>query len=169
MMTQMAKCGRTRVDSHACHNLHKLIWRTGKVLPMPISHVVMRKRLSRKKLAAIPMSHPILKLSDWATTIFKYGGHFLLRGRSLDCASRFADELQDFWDKIALAEPSFPLPDQRRRSQHIPICIHGDEGRGKHGQPVLVLSYQSMLPLRDEKSTMSVCLCLCWCNIFLIF
>ena len=63
MMALMAKCGRKRVDPHACRNLHSLIWRTGKVLPVTISTVTMRKRISRRKLAAIPTLHPLLKLS----------------------------------------------------------------------------------------------------------
>ena len=96
MMALMAKCGRKRVDSHACRNLHSLIWRTGKVLPVTISTVTMRKRISRRKLAAIPTLHPLLKLSDWALTIFKYGGHFFLRGKSLEHAGSFGEELSDF-------------------------------------------------------------------------
>ena len=156
MMALMAKCGRKRVDSHACRNLHSLIWRTGKVLPVTISTVTMRKRISRRKLAAIPTLHPLLKLRDWATTIFKYGGHFFLRGKSLEHAGSFGEELRDFWGKIAVAEPQLPLPDPERWHQHIPVCIHGDEGRGRQGQPVLVLSYQPLLPLQDQKSTMAV-------------
>ena len=96
MMALMAKCGRIRVDSHACRNLHSLIWRTGKVLPVTISTVTMRKRISRRQLAAIPTLHPLLKLSDWALTIFKYGGHFFLRGKSLEHAGSFGEELSDF-------------------------------------------------------------------------
>ena len=156
MMDRMAKCGRTRVDSHACRNLHSLIWKAGKVLPIKISYVTMNKRISRRKLASIPTSPPILKLSDWATTIFSRGGHFFLRGKSLETASTFGIQLEDFWSKMAVAEPKLPLPDSTKRSQHIPICLHGDEGRGRQKQPALVISYQPLLPLHDKKTNMAV-------------
>ena len=155
-MGLLAKCGRKRVDSHACRKLHSLLWRTGKLLPVHIELLTLRKRMSRRKLVTVPTSHPVLKLSHWAVTAFKYGGHFFLRGQSLDHAPNFGRELQDFWEKMAVAEPDLPLPDKDKWCQHIPISLHGDEGRGKQNQPVLILSYQPVFPLKDKRSNMSV-------------
>lgn len=158
MLIQLAKCGKKRVDPHACRNLHNLITRTGRVLPVPISYLRMCKRISRRKLAAIPMAHPILKLTSWAETIFNHGGHFFMRGRSFDTVLKFQEELLDFWTKYAKAEGDHPffckVTDRNSWPQYIPIAIHGDEGRGRQKQPVLVISYQPLLPLLNQKTNM---------------
>ena len=75
-MERMAKCGNKRVDSHACRNLHNLIRRKGKILPVHVSFLEMQERMSCKKLNMVPVAHPIVRLSDWARVSFKAGGHF---------------------------------------------------------------------------------------------
>lgn len=158
MLAAMAKCGKKRVDSHACRNLHNLVSRKGPRLPVKVSTVQMRKRISRRKLNEIPMAHPVLKLSDWAATVFKSGGHFFMRGQSMDSASEFSLELRDFWGKYSKNEPQHPffekVPNPDHWGEYIPVMIHGDEGRGRQKQPVLVIAYQPVLPLKEEKSNM---------------
>ena len=56
-----------------------------------------------------------------------------------------------------MIDPSFPFfervsPDQWCKS--IPICIHGDEGRGRHKAPVMVVGVQPVLPIGDFKTNM---------------
>ena len=36
----------------------------------------------------------------------------------------------------------------------IPVAIHGDEGRGRLKNPVMVVSLQSLLPLHGKKTNM---------------
>ena len=104
------------------------------------------------------MAHPVLKLSDWAATVFKSGGHFFMRGQSMDSASEFSLELRDFWGKYSKNEPQHPffekVPNPDHWGEYIPVMIHGDEGRGRQKQPVLVIAYQPVLPLKEEKSNM---------------
>ena len=154
MMERMAKCGNKRVDFHACRNLHNLIRRKGKILPVHVSFLEMQKRMSRKKLNMVPVAHPIVRLSDWARVSFKAGGHFFLRGNSLANAAAFGLELQEFWSHFGATHPDFPLPDANKRAWHIPIAIHGDEGRGRAKQPILIIAFQPLLPLQGQKSNM---------------
>lgn len=157
-LSELAKCGRKRVDPNACRNLHNLIKRKGRLLPVTISYIPMSKRLSRRRLATVPTVHPVIKLSEWAKTIFGKGGHFFMRGRSLRSVRVFRKELREFWERYAQADPGHPFFSQvlerDQWSQYIPIAIHGDEGRGKHHQPIMILSYQPLLPLRGQNSTM---------------
>ena len=36
----------------------------------------------------------------------------------------------------------------------IPLALHGDEGRARAKQPILVMSVQPLLPLNDGKTNM---------------
>lgn len=158
MLTALAQCGKGKLDSHACRNLHGLIKRKGKLLQVNISYMMLQKRLSRRKLVAVEMPHPLLKLSDWARTIFQHGGHFFMKGHSLDSVRTFKEELHTFWVRYAKADPTHPffraVPNQSEWDTYIPIAIHGDEGRGRQKQPVMIISYQPLLPIKEEKSTM---------------
>ena len=82
-----------------------------------------------------------------------------MKGRSLDSAKLFQEELVDFWGKYSMADPSHPFfaaADRNKSewSRSIPVAIHGDEGRGRQKQPVMVLAYQPLLPIKGQKTTM---------------
>ncbi|CAL1151298.1 unnamed protein product [Cladocopium goreaui] len=70
---------------------------------------------------------------DWIDTIFNYGGHFLLGGRSLDHIDSFKNELFTFWSNYKVIDPELPFferggADEDSWSCTIPLAIHGDEG-----------------------------------------
>lgn len=56
--------------------------------------------------------------------------------------------LKEFWDHFSTLQPDHPVyqrnPDQRMRT--IPVALHGDEGKGLGKTPVLVMSYQLVIP-----------------------
>ena len=70
-------------------------------------------------------------------------------------AQEFSNELVDYWQKFSMVHPDFGLP-KSRWDHTIPLSLHGDEGRGRLCQPVMVMSVQCQLPLRPGKSNMAV-------------
>lgn len=150
----MAKCGKNKLDSHACRNLHRTIKVFKKALPVEISRVPTKLRLSRRRPQLVHVMHPVLHLSSWAATIFDRGGHFFLQGRDLSQAEEFSSVLKDFWGKFIASHPEFDLPESKW-NHSIPVCLHGDEGRGKAKHPIMVMSVQPLLPLRPGKTNMA--------------
>jgi hypothetical protein len=83
---------------------------------------------------------------------------FFLGGNTLDDnAKAFRGELDRFWRNYRKIDPTFPFFRDNSEScyEHcIPIALHGDEGRGRAKQPILVMSVQPLLPLNDGKTNM---------------
>lgn len=75
-LRRIARCGKSRKDSHACGNLEKVIRSTGKLLPVKISYVHMWIRTSRRRVHLIPTNYPVLRITDWIGYMFGQGGHF---------------------------------------------------------------------------------------------
>lgn len=164
VLGRMARCGKTKTDSHICRNLDRLVHREGRLLPVQVSAVPTSIR-TRKRATKLPVNFPVLKLSDWLAAIFKTGGHFLLGGRSMNNLPEFQEELLSFWRLFRDAEPNFPLfkdfPEESSWSSTIPLALHGDEGRGRRKLAVMILSYQTILPIRAGKTNMKGMLGVC--------
>ena len=159
LLKRMAKCAKSKKDSHACRNLHKLVQDHGHQLPVKVSTVQCWIRTSRKRVHQVLTQYPVLRLVDWVKTIFSYGGHFFLGGKSLDEAASFRKELHTFWQRYKVVDPSHPFYGGHGAHESswwsaIPIALHGDEGRGKSKNPIMVVSAQPLLPLFDNKSNM---------------
>ena len=150
----MAKCGKSRADSHVCSNLHRLLKRTGKMLDVKISTTPLWVRYTKKRPQQALVNYPILRITDWANTIFRRGGHFFLGGHSLDNPEPFQRELQKFWERFQVTDPDFPMPQKSEWSKCIPIAVHGDEGRGRLKSPIMIITVQPILPLIGCKTNM---------------
>ena len=75
----------------------------------------------------------------------------------MDYASDFGRTLVDFWTKFQQVDPAFGFFQSVRPSEWdhcIPIALHGDEGRGKQKQPVMVIGIQAVLPTFHGKTNM---------------
>lgn len=156
-MRRLARCGKPKNDPNICRNLHRAIQRARKILPVKVSYVHTLMRRARKKPVA-PVRLPILKPSDWAKCSFSRGGHFFLGGKDLTQAEQVGDTLQTFWERWKETDPDFCLykdfPDKRAWRTAVPVAVHGDEGRGRLKRPVLVVSVQSIIPMKDFKTNM---------------
>ena len=100
------------------------------------------------------VNYPILRMVDWANTIFSRGGHFFLGGHSLENPEPFQQELQRFWERFQVTDPNFPIPQKSEWSKCIPIAVHGDEGRGRLKSPIMIITVQPILPLIGCKTNM---------------
>lgn len=155
----MAKCAKSKKDPHACENLHNLIRNNGNQLPVKVSTVPCWIRTSRKRVHQVLTNYPVLRMVDWVKTIFSYGGHFFLGGKSLDDAGSFREDLTTFWRNYQVIDPSLPFfagPGRCESSwaNTIPIAVHGDEGRGKCKNPIMVTSVQPIMPLCGNRTNM---------------
>lgn len=157
LLSKLSKCGKNKFDSHTCRNLHSTIKAFKKALPVKTSTVPTLLRRSRRRLKKIPVDYPVLHFSDWAEVIFNAGGHFFLGGKDLDSAHDFGLTLKEFWIRFRGIEPEFHFYKEVGEEEFaytIPIALHGDEGRGKQKQPVMVMGVQAIIPIKDFKSNM---------------
>lgn len=72
----------------------------------------------------------------------------------------FEVELEQFWTNYAIVDPGFSFFASHSRScwrRAIPVAIHGDEGRGKAKNPIMVVSLQVVLPVKGTLSNMQTC------------
>ncbi|CAK8989484.1 Uncharacterized protein SCF082_LOCUS1828 [Durusdinium trenchii] len=160
-LQRLASCGSAAKNAtytgHACEKLHRVIAKEKRKLDVKISRVPLWVRYSRKRLAPAFVHYPVLRMPDWVETIFKNGGHFFLGGRSMDMWPQVQNELLHFWSAYKKIDSDFPLykdmPESKLGSC-IPVAIHGDEGRGRLHNPVMVVALQTLLPLVGKKTNM---------------
>lgn len=156
MMTDLARCGRSKTDPNICRNLHRLLERKNRLFPVKVSYVSTMIRKSRKQ-PMLRVQYPVLNMSSWAQSIFSRGGHFFMQGGDLDNLAQFQNTLQLFWERWGQTDPNFgflrDFPKSEWRSA-IPVALHGDEGRGRLKKPVMILSLQPVLPLLQSKTNM---------------
>ena len=153
----MAKLG-SRSYKNAARSLHAYVHRKGKTLPIPISTTKIRVRQSMKTVGEITCNYPFLRLSSWMKFILEQGGEFLLGGcKSIDYVV-YTNMFGRFWHRFKTVDPTHPVyeKDSKALQFTIPICIHGDEGRGLGKQPCMVTSYQPMIPFKGENTLNSL-------------
>ena len=149
-LEDIAKAGPTSSKKfrNTSRNFHSWINRNGKTLPVKISRVKVRVVEQRPKVKQIEKTFPMIGLSSWAEYLLKNSPGFLLGGHSLD-STGYKDMLEMFWNRYSKLDPSHPVFqrfEQGKRGNLIPYCVHGDEGRGKAKTPVLISSYQMIIP-----------------------
>lgn len=76
----------------------------------------------------------------------------------LSQALEFGHTLETFWERFQQTDPSFPFftdfPAREAWRSAIPLAIHGDEGRGRLKRPVMVVSTQTIIPVKEFRSNM---------------
>ena len=140
---------------NASRNLHNFVHREGKTFPVPVSTCPLRIRRMNKLGGEINVQYPILKLTDWMRSLLVEDGgapEFLLGGHMLFQCDRFKAMFTRFWQRYRSADPSHVAYEKTDHQlvTTIPISIHGDEGRGLGKVPVLVESYQPVIPYMGE-------------------
>lgn len=146
-----------KAGKNAARDFHRLLHRDGKLFPVTISTPMIPirrkvrgkhgKRRSREKLEKFPC----LVLSSWMEEILRVCPKFMCGGHD-PCTQEGLQQVQhmfkQFWDDFKSVQPGHPIyqrtADEQMRT--VPIAIHGDEGRGLGKTPILVLSYQLIIP-----------------------
>ena len=139
--------------SNASRDFHRYVHRDDKVFPVKISKTripikVKKPNKSGRRINKVEqVDYPFLALSTWMASIIPTCPQFFLGGNSLE--NPFGDMLEDYWAKYEMICPDHPIfleKSLNERRATIPIALHGDEGRGLAHVPLLVISYQVIIP-----------------------
>ncbi|CAE7487413.1 unnamed protein product, partial [Symbiodinium microadriaticum] len=155
----------TGKDYHnAARNLHNFLHSNGKTYPVPISSTRLTIRRPKKGGGEFKTNYPLIYLSSWMRCILEQGGEFLLGGWTTDQPQEYKAMFARFWKRYESVNQEHPLYFEKSWEQRmycIPFAVHGDEGRGLGKHPVLVESYQPLLPWSGEDQLNMVGLLAC--------
>ena len=143
--------GNKRYDN-AARKLHQYLHASGKTFPVQISTARITIRRLRKRGGELATNYPIILLSSWLHSILQLGGQFLLGGWTTQQKSKYEGMFARFWERYKGLCKDHPVHQKPAAQQMrtIPIAFHGDEGRGLCKEPVLVESYQPVIPWSGE-------------------
>ena len=152
-LSQLANCGQG--GRNHSRNLHRLIHRTGRTLPVTITTVPTPIRILKGKPKVHTCNYPTMMLSSWAKQLFSTGGQFLLSGYTIDDV-RYRGVFKDFWTQYRQVEPELDFYSRDFEWETaIPFSFHGDEGRGKLKRPIMIEAYQPLITHRGPEFTNS--------------
>ena len=163
ILQKLAKCAKDDDDKNICQKLHTLLAKPGFSLQVAISHATINIKHARRR-KVMEAAWPVLKLSSWLEYIMQeQGGQLLLAGHHISQSHLWKQDLQEFWARYRAIDPTHPVycsdTLERDHCYTIPFLLHGDEGRGRTKQPVLVISFQGVMSHHGkEKSNISGCL-----------
>ena len=164
-LNQLAACGSGgRGHLNASRNLHALIHRQGRSLPVSVTSISTPvRRIHKGYVKAEHISFPVLLPSSWLQYSLSVGGEAFLAGQCLDAEASIQQLFRSFWRKYQASNPSFEFfqrPDyQDVAGLSVPILIHGDEGRGSCKRPIMCISIQPLIGLCGlQKVNMNMCL-----------
>ena len=155
-MEAIARCGSNQAsEKNIRRNLHSLIHRTGKTLPVAIDYVRCNVRRVRGKIEMVPLPWPVVFLSTWMHYILSSGGKVLLGGFHIAQEYMWRKLFAEFWCDYRKLDPSHPIYELGVTdfSTYIPFTIHGDEGRGKNKVGVMVESFCPLISINGLKRT----------------
>ena len=146
------RIGQWKSKNHWCKNLHRLIYRWGFTLKVHMTMVCLPVRFRQVN---VEMPWPVLKFSSWVRLIFeKTSGEPLLGGHKIQDELAWREMFRSFWAKHAAAFGPHPgISAGADIDLHVPILIHGDEGRGKARKAVMVTSVQPMIHSGEKQHT----------------
>ena len=146
MLNRIAACGSgSKGPKNASRNLHKLIIRQGRSLPIDVTFIDAPVRLvrgGRPKVTQI--NFPVLLPSSWFRYFLKSCPEVILGGHDLEPTADWSSMFQHFWEHFNESMPGVHM-NGLNPEVCVPICIHGDEGRGKTHKPVMVISWQPLI------------------------
>ena len=108
----------------------------------------------RPKMKEVVRNFPMIGLKAWAEYLLREAPEFVLGGNSLD--TDYQKTYCTFWETYSKLDGGHPVFADFPRSSWgnlVPYCLHGDEGRGKAKRPVLVTSYQMLIPKGGLETT----------------
>ena len=156
-LDKLARYGTSKSGAAGNNNardFHRFVHREGKTAQVEVTQVPLRIATKRANKAGrrirleLNIQHPMLLLSSWMEFILKDCPQFFLAGHHLEEPEAFGNVLESFWSNFKKTVPGhvvFEKPREQLRCS-LPICVHGDEGRGLGKSPVLVTSYQVIIP-----------------------
>lgn len=140
---------------NAARDFHRWAHRNKKTFGVPLSEISIPLRICKrnksgaKRIQHCESPHAVIHFTDWFATILQTHPSFFLAGFGIEDASKHEEVFSSFWEKFEACEPGHPVfheKTQDERKHCVPIAVHGDEGRGLGRQPILVISFQTVIP-----------------------
>ena len=146
MLNRIAACGTGgKSQKNASRNLHKLIVHQGRSLPIDVTHIDAPVRLIRGGRPKVTnVDFPVLLPSSWFRYILAECPEVLLGGHDMESVADWSSMFRGFWHSFNESMPGVQM-NGLNPEVSIPICIHGDEGRGKTHKPVMVIAWQPLI------------------------
>lgn len=149
-----SQTGRERC-SNAARDFNRWVHRDGRIFPVPIKKLKVRVRVRQRnqkgkvRIFDKKMGYPVIFLSDWFEKVMELHPKFFLGGFDLDNdQTKWKAMFSDFWRWFEDVDPSHPIHQKpmEEKAYSIPIALHGDEGRGLAKTPLMVWSFQVIIP-----------------------
>ena len=156
-LARYKKSSTGRRGSNAARDFHRYVHRHGKALAVEIStsRIPIRKKVKtthgKRRTKTREVDHAVINLSSWMRLILEKYPKFLLGGHCpFQGCDPYLDMFGSFWDNFVHIQGDHPVHAKSREDNNkrhcIPFAVHGDEGRGLSKVPVLVMSFQALIP-----------------------
>lgn len=133
---------------------HRWVHRDQKAFPVQISKLRVPVRLrgkinskGKRVVTQKKVDFPVILFSSWFKAIMESYPYFFLAGCTLD-SPEWGPMFGEFWRWFEGVEPTHPIHQKSESDKQrcVPIALHGDEGRGLAKTPLMVWSFQVIIP-----------------------
>ena len=156
-MSRLAKCTiNENRERNLRRNLHRMVAKHGRQLNIKISHVPCRVKFFKKGKSKIEkVKWPVIHMSQWLESLLNRGGELILAGHHISKVDCWQSVFDEFWKNYRSTDPGHPIYelDPGLRKNYIPLTLHGDEGRGRNKQPVLIESFVPVISYKGVDFT----------------
>ena len=126
-------------ETHGERDAHRLFRKHNLVLKVPVS--TLKAPASEDDE---PVACPVLRVKDFFQALLRQYPKLVFAG--LPKGNDSEKLLEAFWDKYELFHPQhqvFETYSREQRRRIVPLCVHGDKGRGYQKSPCFVFSWQT--------------------------
>lgn len=146
-----------RRSRNLSRNLHRLLARMNKLLPVTVSEPELSLKIHWPKLVAKKVPYPVVTLKAWLECLLANTPKTLLGGcDDVEDYATYSKTFHKFWMLYKALDPTHPVYqtfEEHEWGSVLPYCVHGDEGRGRNHVPTLVVSYQVVVPAAGLETT----------------
>ena len=150
-LNKIARAGSTSKPKslkNISRNFHKNLDREKRLLQVKVTMVKLRVLVHRPK---------VREMKDWAQYLLQHHSEHVLGGHNIDHAAEYTAMFRQFWKNYYNLDPGHECYVKFKKfadmGSLIPYCIHGDEGRGKAKNPILITAYQFVIGVHGEQHT----------------
>lgn len=146
MLSRIAACGSGgKQQKNASRNLRNLIVRQGRSLRVDVTYIKTPVRLVRGgRPRRADIDFPVLLPSSWLRLMLTSCPEVILGGHPIESVDAWGKMYRNFWRHFQKSMPGVQM-NGASPEVNIPICTHGDEGRGKTKKPIMVIAWQALI------------------------
>ena len=152
-MIRLAQCtANENRERNLRRNLPRIVSKHGRQLDIKISSVPCKAKVFKNGKTRIQtVKWPVMHMSQWLECMLSRGGELILAGHHVSKVDCWQEVFSQFWDSYQQVDPSHPVfheVPKELRGTYLPLTLHGDEGRGRNKDPVLI---ESFVPVISHK------------------